>query len=102
MSLDPVSGPVPREILKSLVDAPFGEALKTIRKYDPLYGRIEGEPVKWRVHFERELVESGSAIVEASSEKEALEIAELLDENDVSWDDADTSHFWPTSAAVLP
>jgi len=101
MSLDPVSGPVPRDVLKSLVDAPFGAALKTIRKYDPLYGRVEGETIKWRVRFERELIETGSAVVDASSEKEAMEIAGLLDEGDVNWDDPDTSHFWPTSAAVV-
>lgn len=70
---DPVSGPLTRDELRALTDAPFGEAAKVIRKHDPLFGRAPGEKLDWLVVLEV----SGQArcVVTACSEAEARELA---------------------------
>lgn len=84
--LDPVTGPIPREEFARLIDAPYGAALKAIRKYDPMYGRAEGEKISWCV--EVTAMTSGTARVEASSEEEAEKIAENLSSAEIDWDGA--------------
>lgn len=88
---DKSTGPIPRDVFAEIVAAPHGKARDMIRKYDPLWGRVEGEPVKWRAHFTRRTREVGYATVEASSEKEAEKIAALLDTSTIDWqpDDSD-------------
>jgi hypothetical protein len=85
-TLDPVTGPVPRETFKDLVNLPFGEATKRIRKFDPMYGRQPGEKIPWTITCEVRRLE-GRATVMASSEKEAGDLAQDLSSGDVDWDD---------------
>jgi hypothetical protein len=82
---DPISGPMPRDQFRELVDAPFGAATKAIRKYDPQFGRADGEKFRWRVHAESTM--RGSAYVMASSQEEADDLAADLDCNDFDWCD---------------
>ncbi len=89
MAHDPISGPMPRERLRELADAPFGEAAKAIRKYDPQFGRREGEKFEWEVRVERSGPDQGTVIVMAANEDEACDLAEDADECDVSWDYSD-------------
>lgn len=84
MTLDPSTGPVPREKFAEIVNAPYGQAAKLIRKYDPMWGREEGEKIKWRVECSGTM--TGTAYVEASSEEEAMELADKLSASDVDWD----------------
>jgi hypothetical protein len=84
--LDRSTGPVPRAEFADLVNAPFGQAVKVIRKYDPLYGRQPGEKIKWVVQVQEMGRRDGTAEVEAASEKEAEKIAENLSSDDVEWD----------------
>ncbi len=83
---DPVTGPISREKLQELSAAPFGEALKEIRKHDPFYGIREGEPIVWRVSASRRAREDGIAEVSADSIEKARILAEDLKESDFSWD----------------
>lgn len=84
---DPVTGPLSREKLHELADAPFGAALKEIRKFDPLYGIRDGDLVKWRVKATRMAREDGVAEVEAASIEGAKRLAEELDADDFDWDE---------------
>ena len=84
--LDPVSGPMPRELLRDLANAPHGRAVKVIREYDPQFGRAEGEKFDWEVRVERLGADQGSVIVKAANEDEACELAEDADECEVDWD----------------
>jgi len=85
-TIDPSTGPVPREKFAALIHAPFGQAAKEIRKYDPLFGRAPGEKIKWTVRVESMGRRDGTAEVEAASEKEAEKLAEDLSSDDVEWD----------------
>lgn len=84
--IDPSTGPVPRDEFASFVNAPFGQAVKTIRKYDPLYAREPNEKIKWRARFERKVREDGWATVEASTKEEAQKLANDLPEAKINWD----------------
>ena len=86
-SNDPVTGPIPRDEFAALVALPCGEARKAIRKYDPLFGREEGEKIEWKVRAERRRDDCGTAIVKASSQEEADKLADDLTEHDFDWDD---------------
>lgn len=86
MQLDPVTGPISREKLHELAAAPYGEALKEIRKHDPFWGIAPGEKVKFRVNASRKAREEGFATVEAETEEEAKELAKKLRESDFCWD----------------
>lgn len=101
MSLDPSTGPISREKFKELIDAPFGAAAKEIRKFDPLFGRAEGKTVKWRVTVQRDSQDQGIIYVDASSEEEALTIAEEANDSDVDWD-YDNSGFTAIRAEAKP
>jgi len=85
MSLDRSTGPVPREKFAEIVNAPYGQAAKMIRKYDPTWGLKEGEKIKWRVCCSGTM--TGTAYVEAASEEEAIDLAEKLSASEVDWDD---------------
>lgn len=91
MPNDPVSGPIPRDKFVEMVNLPYGEACKAIRKYDPMFGRQPGENIKWRVKYSRTLYEEGYATIEATSEDEAEKIAADLPDYNISWscDDSD-------------
>lgn len=80
--------------IKELADAPFGQAAKSIREIDPLWGVEEGRPIKWRAKFSREVREVGSAIVEAATKEEAEELAEALPEASIRSDDIDALDEW--------
>jgi hypothetical protein len=81
---DPVTGPIDRATLKELADAPFGKAAEFIRKYDPQWGRAEGEKFRWKVTVRRE--DGGTAYVMAASQEEADEAADDLTESEIDWD----------------
>lgn len=99
--LDPVTGPIPRDEFSKLVVAPYGQALKEIRKYDPLYGRITGEKFKWAVRFTREVEEEGWGYVEAATEEEVIELGKKLKAKDLNWDAGDYVGM-PTFDSVEP
>lgn len=80
---DPVTGPIPRETFAKLVAAPHGEAARTIRQYDPLWGKAPGEKVRWKVECTAK--QFGTAYVEASSQEEADKLADELDSGEVDW-----------------
>lgn len=82
-SIDPVTGPLSREELRKLANAPFGTAIKEIRKFDPMYGRAPGEKIEWKVICKSNM--EGRAYVKAASKKEAEALADKLGCNDVDW-----------------
>lgn len=73
---DPISGPITRDELRELASAPYGEALKVIRKHDPLFGRKDGEKFRWKVLAT--VTCTMYAFVEAASEDEANKLADKL------------------------
>jgi hypothetical protein len=81
---DAVSGPLPRERLRELVEAPHGHAAKEIQKYDPQWGRRDGEKFEWEVRCTA--VMTGRAIVLASSQDEADKAADELSEAEIDWE----------------
>lgn len=86
-------GPLSADEFQSLVSAPYGAAVKTIRKYDPLYGKVstEGELVKWKVTLQKEVTMTGYVIVEAATEEDAENIADTIDENKIDWDEEEST-----------
>lgn len=90
MAKDPVTGPFSREEFAKLVSAPFGEALKEIRKYDPLWGRTAGEKIKWRIVFSRQITERAEKIVEAQTLEEAEKLSDKIEDRELDWDVEDT------------
>ena|SRR6185369_2183282 len=86
MAFDPVTGPISRSEFAELVAAPYGEATKRIRKYDPLYGRAPGEKVRYRVEASGRMV--GTGYVEASSQEEADRLADELTDASFDWQDS--------------
>ena len=63
--IDPVSGPVPREEFRRLVELPYGKAREAIRKYDPCYGLEPGKKITWEVKV-KAVSCRGTAYVEAA------------------------------------
>lgn len=88
MTRNPISGPIPLDKFKELINLPFGGALKAIRKYDPLYGLQEGEKLRWEVTASGYM--TGRSVVYASSKDEAEELAEELTAADFDWDTDDS------------
>jgi hypothetical protein len=84
--LDPVTGPIPRERFAEIVNAPHGKACEMILKYDPQWGRADGEKFDWKVRVERSGTDEGTAIVKAATEQEAMDAAEELSESEIDWD----------------
>jgi acyl-CoA reductase-like NAD-dependent aldehyde dehydrogenase len=84
---DPISGPLTRDELRELAAAPFGEAARIIRRFDPLWGRqTEGELIRWRVRFIREVTEEGYAYVEAATKDDAERLADEIPVSQIDWD----------------
>jgi hypothetical protein len=83
---DRATGPIPREEFAKLASAPYGEAEKVIRRYDPLWGRKEGEKIKWKVTFSRTVRETGHATVEAENQKEAEALGDAIPDSKINWD----------------
>ena len=83
---DTVTGPLSREEFRGLVDAPYGQAKKAIRKHDPLFGVTPGEKIKWVVTAEQDCPMRGTAFVSAASKEEADELGGKLTYNDFDWD----------------
>ena len=83
------TGPMTRDELMALANAPYGAAAKAIRQHDPLWGRTAGETINWRVQVKGLATVTGYATVEAATEEEALEAVESLDSDDIEWDDFD-------------
>lgn|SRR5690348_13390221 len=81
--LDRVTGPLSRKEFEECVRAPYGEAVKVIRRYDPQYGRAPGEKFPWKVKCRCEMY--GEAIVMAADEKEANKLADELTDAAVDW-----------------
>jgi hypothetical protein len=81
---DPVSGPIPRDKLKELANAPAGKALREIRKFDPWYGHPPGSKVDICVVATREI--EGAAFVKAANREEAKELAKKLKVRDFQWE----------------
>lgn len=73
-------GPLSVDEFQQLMTAPHGEAVRQIRKIDPLYGQSapESELQKWKVTLHQEVTYTYQAIVFASNEQEAKELAEAL------------------------
>lgn len=84
MALDPSTGPIPRAEFAKLVDGPYGAAVKIIRRHDPMYGREEGEKIKWRVEVTGTM--TGTGWVEACSREEAEKAAENMSSSEIDWD----------------
>lgn len=95
MTISP-TGPIPREEFKALVEAPHGQALKAIQKYDPLYGRFstDGEPRKWRVKLTKEVQAVGFVTVEAVTKEEAEALAHEVSDHKIDWDYDDEGSSW--------
>lgn len=93
MSISP-TGPIPPEEFKALVDAPHGQALKAIRKYDPHYGKDDGDLRKWRVKLVKEVTATGFVTVEAVSEEEAGSLAHGISDYKIDWDYDDDGTSW--------
>lgn len=91
MTKDASTGPIPRDVFARLIDAPHGEALNTIRKYDPLFRRQNGELLKWKVTYFRTILDTGTAIIEAADEKQAWIIADKISTKEISWSMGDAS-----------
>lgn len=85
--MNPVSGKMPIEEFRKLKDAPYGAAIKTIRKYDPCWGVKPGEKIKWTVTATARIY--GDATVEACSQEEAVKLADALPDNAFDWDVSD-------------
>ena len=78
MSEDRATGRMPREVLASLVNAPFGQAEKVIEQYEA------GGP-EWEVTFECTI--EGTAIIQASTKKAAEDEARKLSLRQIDWDE---------------
>lgn len=86
MQFDPVYGPIPKAEFAELVAAPYGEATKRIRKYDPFYKREEGEKIRFRVEATGRM--HGVGYVEASNQEEADKLADELTDASFDWRDS--------------
>lgn len=99
-AVDPVSGPLSREELRALAAAPHGQAVKVIRKHDPLFGRQEGEKIEWSVEYTAEI--KGYATVMATSLKEAEKEADNLEVANISWHEFEISNSDISDVEVKP
>lgn len=86
---DPITGPVPREKFVEAVSAPYGQAQKIIREFDPLWGLAEGEEIEWKVKAKISYPARGTATVRAAGVKEAEAKVDELTFDDFDWDDLD-------------
>ncbi len=84
MVLDPVTGPLTREQIRELAEAPFGTARAEIQKYDPLWGKAEGDKIEFEIVCQGTL--EGRAYVKAASQEEADNLADDLNGAEIDWD----------------
>ena len=89
----PATGPISPEQMRELADAPYGKAAEVLRLHDPLFGKKEGDKIKWRVEVETEARMVATTIVEAISKEEAEAIVSKRDANSFDWDCYDANGF---------
>jgi hypothetical protein len=82
--MNPISGPIPLEEFKALVDAPCGAARKAIQKHDPFWGREAHEKVLFTVKAKAKCI--GTAMIEASSQEDADKLAADLTDASFDWE----------------
>lgn len=82
--LDPVTGPLTREQIRELAQAPFGTARAEIQKHDPFWGLTEGEKIEFEVICKGRI--EGRAYIKATSQEEADGLAYDLTEAEIDWD----------------
>lgn len=80
------TGPIPADKFRELIDAPYGAAAAAIRQYDPMWGRKEGETIKWRVTLSRQATETASVIVEAETADEAEGMVDDIPDSKMNWE----------------
>lgn len=90
---NPSTGPLDRETLLALANAPFGKAKEAIREHDPQWGRDLGEKFDWKITARRDGADRGIAYVKASCQKEADALADALTSCDIEWDCDDDGFF---------
>jgi hypothetical protein len=86
----PSFGPVPPNEFAEAQRAPFGQATKILRKYDPLFGRVGPGPTKtFRISVRKRVyrTDSASVEVEATDEAQARDLIDEMDWNKFSWDE---------------
>jgi hypothetical protein len=98
--LDPVTGPIPRDKFKALVDAPHGDAREEIRKRDPFWGLPEGAKIAFDVEVRAEVI--GYAVVRATSLEEAKKAAKELTRGEIEFDSCEFDSFDVESVAPCP
>lgn len=96
------TGPIPPEEFRALIEAPYGAATKAIRQYDPMWGRKDGETVRWRVRVSMERPVVGSVIVEAETEEEAIDRAFEVNPDTIEWEPDGMANLMVESAEPLP
>ncbi len=88
-TLDPSTGPMPREEFYALVEAPHGTAAKAIRKHDPFWGLPDGAKIEWCAIFTKEVEVEGYAYIKAASKSEAEVTAKQLTADKIEYDPPD-------------
>jgi hypothetical protein len=90
---NPSTGPLDRETLLALANAPFGKAKEVIREHDPQWGRGLGEKFEWKIAVRRDGADRGVAYLKASCKEEAEKLAYDLTTCDIEWDYDDDGFF---------
>src|SRR5690606_16108210 len=80
------TGPIPADKFRELVDAPFGAAARAIRQYDPLWGRSEGEKIRWSVRLSMDCPMVASVTIEAETADEAENLAYAMSPHSFEWE----------------
>ncbi len=83
--IDRATGPISREEFQEIAAAPFGEAKKRIRQYDPFWGLQDGEKIPFLVELTGHM--RGEAVVMAANQKEADKLAGELTDAEIDWMD---------------
>lgn len=87
------TGPISPEEMQRIADLPYGMAAVELRKHDPLFGKKEGDKLEWRVRLSGTGSITATTIVEASSEAEAMDIAECRASHEFDWEVSDCDQF---------
>lgn len=102
MSVVSSTGPMPADKFRELIDAPYGAAAVAIRQYDPMWGRKDGEKIKWRVTARAKVEMRAIVTVEASSREEAEKLADALPDSSFDWEPDDFADYDWTSLEAEP
>lgn len=80
-------GPMSADEFQKAVDAPYGMAAGMLRRYDPLWGRMnaEGDPIRWKVTLEKSVRMRATTYVEAVTEEQADLLAANIDDAKLNW-----------------